>query len=320
VLGITCLLSSSAGVQAAESSTGPSPLVLIIPTRGSASWLAAERRLAAELQGLQLHVGYGQVVRQFDTTLPERAQSADAMVAIQVLREGDLGILRFWFAQQAGRVGGYQHLEVNLRNADVVSRAVLPVVEAIFDRVEAPGGVRPVLLAVTGEDKSVEDEPSFDASCDTKKALRCVPSLAVRVFVGPYLATAAQGAAMAFGAGLRFRPVPMLTLAADGDYQVMTKGSTEAATGALHLLYEFRNRVGRGVAVGPGIGVVAGSVTGETWFAPRASARTELFLPMSGRVDLSVATTVARAWNVPVNTPNAGFFASVVLGLDVNFN
>ena len=306
------------------------PLVLIVPTRGSASWLAAERRLEAELRGLQLRVAYDQVVRAFDATLPERARFAQAMVAIQVMREGDLGILRFWFTQQPGRQSGYQHLELNLRNADVVSRAVLPVVEAIFDRVEAPAGERRnvALAAQKGTERALERDDSSSAACHRRKALRCAPVVAGRLLLGPYLASATPGAALAVGAGLRWRMLSMLTLEGDADYQILSKGVDDPRVTylehqtavAVHLLYEFRNRVGRGVALGPGIGALIGTHNGETLQLPRASLRTEMFIPLGARSDLTIATTVAQAWGLPAGMPHNGFSASAMLAFDLNFN
>lgn len=349
------------------------PLVLIVPTRGTASWLAAERRLDAELRGLQLRVAYDQVVRSFDTTLPERARAAHAMVAIQVLREADLGILRFWFTPQPGRQSGYQHLEINLRNADVVSSAVLPVVEAIFDRVEASSGEgRAPRLATRAHDGALSGDAD-DAPCAKNNAQRCAPLLAGRVFLGPYLASAASGASLAAGVGLRWRPLSMLALEVDADYQLLSKeasasrtttqtpaemptgsmnpmpadmpmasmdpmpvdassgemdqmpmdvssGLTRQTAAALHVLYEFRNRVGRGIAVGPGVGVFGASRQGEYAFVPRVSLRGEMFVPMSTRVDLAVVATGALAFGLPNNTPHGGFFTSVLLALDVHLN
>lgn len=302
------------------------PLVLIVPTRGNASWLAAERRLDAELRGLQLRVAYDQVVSTFDSTLPERARVAQALVAIQVLREADLGILRFWFTQQPGRRGGYQHLEINLRNADVVSSAVLPVVEAIFDRVEASSGERPALRIASQANADLPSDDAAEDECAKNNALRCAPMLTGRALVGPYLASAASGVALATGVGLRWRPWSALTLEGDVDYQPPLSRSaaptrlTNQTAAALHVLYEFRNRVGRGVAIGPGVGVFGASRQGQYSFVPRASLRTELLVPLSPRLDWAVVATGATAFGLPVDTPHGGFFASVLMALDVHLN
>src|SRR5690606_9501700 len=103
-------------------------------TAGPAAWTAAERRLVAEVRAVQQRVDVAGAVTDLDEELPDRVLAAGAFVGIQVLRDGDRGIIRFWFAPQRGQRSGYQHIEINLRNAEVVSAAVLPVVEAIFDR------------------------------------------------------------------------------------------------------------------------------------------------------------------------------------------
>lgn len=335
-MGALCALFALTGrvARAQEAPRSSAPLILIVPTRGSSSWLAAERRLVAELRGLELRVGYDQVVREFDTRLPERAHFARAMVAIQVLREADLGILRFWFEQQPGRQAGYQHLEVNLRNADVVSRAVLPVVEAIFDRVEAPSGRLPVRPSTvrSGSERSRPHEDVDD--CVRNRDKRCAPGVAGRLLLTPYVATAAPGAALAVGAGVRWRMFSTLTLEADADYHVLAKRTTisplsnqlttsvlsNQAAAAMHVLYELRNRMGRGVAIGPGFGAFRASHDGQPLWAPRASLRAELFVPLGTRTDLSVGTTVGHVWGLPAGTEHGGTFVSLMLGLDLNVN
>jgi hypothetical protein len=271
-----------------------------------------------------LRVEYDRVVRHFDSLLPERAQLAKAMVAIQVLREADLGILRFWFAQQPDLQSGYQHLEVNLRNADVVSSAVLPVVEAIFDRAEASsGGTRARNPASNTVPLIAREQPAQD-DCRRNNAKRCTPALAGRLLHGPYFATTSYGAALALGVGVRWRMLPMFTVEGDVDYQTLTRskknGLPHQTTLALHALYEFRNRAGRGVAVGPGVGLFAASSRGQFVYVPRASLRTEMFVPLGSRVDLAVMATVAKAWQLPEGVPNRGFFASAMLGFDLQFN
>ncbi len=213
---------------------------------------------------------------------------------------------------------------MNLRNADVVSSAVLPVVEAIFDRVEASTGESPTPVTSdrVGRDDSNENEAADE--CTRNKGQRCAPVLAGRVFVAPYFATASPGAALAVGAGVRWRLLPSLTLEADVDYQPKlraSKASVQNQTAAeVHAMYELRNRVGRGVAIGPGVGVFFATTGAQMYSVPRTSLRGEMFVPLSTRTDLVVGANVAQAWGLPSGIRHGGFFASAMIGLDMNFN
>src|SRR5690606_32816295 len=132
-----------------------------------------------ELRSLEMDVVSESIVRQVDERLPGRAQEYGAFVAVQVLRNGDRGLVRLWFAAQGELPSGYQHVEVNLRNPEVVSRAVLPTVEAIYDR------ARVSRVEMDGQQDEEEGHETEEVCLTTNAS--CHPRLSLRVGGGPWI-------------------------------------------------------------------------------------------------------------------------------------
>jgi hypothetical protein len=110
--------------------------VVVMGTDGPKGWAAAERRLIAELGAMGVDVVALPDREGADRELPQYARDYGALAAVQVLRRGDNGVIRIWARGVGDQPGEFRHRSVNLRNPDVVSLAVLPVVEFVFDRVE----------------------------------------------------------------------------------------------------------------------------------------------------------------------------------------
>src|SRR5690606_18402390 len=188
--------------------------VVLVRTRGPAGWVVAERRLAAELRSLQMDVVSESIVREVDERLPGRAQEYRAFVAVQVLRNGDRGLVRLWFAAQGDLHSGYQHVEVNLRNPEVVSRAVLPTVEAIYDR------ARISRVEVNRQEEETEGDETEEVCLMAD--VDCRPRLSLRLGAGPWIVTASEVTAFAGVIGARSRLWSPLALDYELTYQLLS--------------------------------------------------------------------------------------------------
>lgn len=266
-------------------------LVLMEHTAGPAAWTAAERRLVAELRGLQMRVVVEGAAAELDEDLPERVLRLGAFVGLQVLRDGDRGIIRFWFPPQRGQRSGYQHVEMNLRNVDVVSRAVLPVVEVIFDRTQT--SMSP------GEKEGPGGVASTD-SCHDVGTPMCRAFLAVRAGVGGFLVHADSGATTAVDVGLRLRLWAATRLEIDGAYLFRGQAAIgeeqhDQMLARAHLMFEGWGKDGRGAAIGPGIGLVSMADSSGHLLAPSVSARASVFAPISRRANLVFSLSGGRA-------------------------
>lgn len=287
-------------------------VVLMNHTTGPVGWIAAERRLTAELKGLQMRVIAGGNVTESDPDLPERVSRAGAFVGVQVLRDGDRGIIRFWFAPQRGQRSGYQHIEVNLRNADVVSRAVLPVVEAIFDRTQTS--------MQTGDTESDRVATVVDP-CSQVGSAMCRAPLALHAGAGAFLAHADSGATTAIDLGFRLRLWHAARLELDAAYlfpgqRAAGEEQHRQLTARTHLMFEGWGKDGRGAAIGAGVGVVSIRNSEESAIVPTVSARASFFMPISREVNLVFGVTGARMLAEPGNLPANRWFADAMLALD----
>lgn len=288
--------------------------VVLVRTRGPSAWVVAERRLAAELRSLEMEVVSEPIVRQVDELLPERALQYGAFVSVQVMRTGDRGLVRLWFSEQRDLSSGYQHVEVNLRNPEVVSRAVLPTVEAIYDRAR--------WSRVEG-DESDEDMAGelVDDVCFTGDA-DCRSRLSLRLGAGPWMVTASEVTAFAGVIGARSRVWSRWALDYEVSYQMLSEPDTaRRLTGILlfrtHALLDLWTREGRGVSIGGGVGGVSGAAPSSGQEVhPLVSARAVLFARASDRLDVVFAVSGARAFGMPAEVPRGGWFADVMLALD----
>jgi hypothetical protein len=289
-------------------------VVLMNHTTGPAAWRAAEWRLTAELRGLQMRVVSGASVTESDPDLPERVMRAKALVGIQVLRDGDRGIIRFWFAPQRGQRSGYQHIEVNLRNADVVSRAVLPVVESIFDRTRT---------SMEQADAPLQGELASTDPCLGVTSELCRAPLSLRLGVAAFLAHADPGATGAIELGARVKLWPGARLELDGaklflgpEFEGGSRHRQWTARG--HLMFETWAKDGRGAAIGPGLGVVSVHNSNHSLLAATAGARAEFFVPISRKVNVFFGATAARMVRQPGRSEVGPWFADAVVGFDWN--
>lgn len=289
-------------------------VVLMDHTTGAAAWRAAERRITAELRGLQMRVISGASVTESDPELPERVMRAKAFVGLQVLRDGDRGIIRFWFAPQRGQRSGYQHVEVNLRNADVVSRAVLPVVESIFDRTRT---------SMQQADAPIQGELASTNGCMGVTSELCRAPLALRLGVAAFLAHADAGATGAVELGLRVKLWSGARLELDGSSlflgpEVEGESRHRQWTSRGHLMFETWGKDGRGAAIGPGVGVVSVSNEAYSLLAGTLGARAEFFVPLSRNVNVFFAATAARMVRQSEAAHVRPWFADAVVGFDWN--
>lgn len=284
-------------------------------TVGPAAWTAAERRLVAELRGLQMHVEVAGAVTELDEELPDRVLGAKAFVGIQVLRDGDRGIIRFWFAPQRGQRSGYQHVELNLRNADVVSAAVLPVVEAIFDR---------TLTSMHAADAPDDRVVATSGACEGVSNGLCDAPMALRLGGGAFLVHADSGATTGFGLGLRFRLWAATRLEVDGAYlsrSTSVEGEKPHDQRLLraHLMFEGWGKDGRGAALGPGVGLMHSSSPDGTSLLPSVGARAAVFAPLSNQVNLAFTLSGARLVDVGAAYSGNPWLADAMLNLDWYF-
>lgn len=289
-------------------------VVLMNHTTGASAWRAAEWRLTAELRALQMRVVSGASVTESDPDLPERVIRARAFVGIQVLRDGDRGIIRFWFAPQRGQRSGYQHIEVNLRNADVVSRAVLPVVESIFDRTRT---------SMQQVDAPIQGQLASTDACLGVTSELCRAPLALRLGVAAFLAHADPGATGAIEFGLRVKLWSGARLELDGaglflGPEVAGEERHRQWTGRGHLMFETWGKDGRGAAIGPGIGVVSVSNSKHSLLVGTLGARAEFFVPVSRKVNVFFGATAARMVRQPGSDNVGPWFADAVVGFDWN--
>lgn len=287
-------------------------VVLMEHTAGPAAWTAAERRLIAELRGLQMQVKVADAVQELDEDLPEKVVKAGAFVGIQVLRDGDRGIVRFWFAPQRGQRSGYQHVEINLRNADVVSTAVLPVVEAIFDRTQT--SMQP------GETTDDEDDEELDP-CHGAGSGMCRAPLALRLGGGAFLVHADTGATTALSLGFRLRILPATRLEVDGAYIFRGKPAIgeqlhEQRLVRSHLMFEAWGKDGRGAAIGPGIGLMHSSNAQGSSLLPSVGGRAAVFAPLSKDVNLVFTLSGARMINAESDYRGTPWLADAMLSVD----
>lgn len=287
-------------------------VVLMEHTSGPAAWTAAERRLIAELRGLQMRVTVAGSVQELDEDLPDRVLKAGAFVGIQVLRDGDRGIVRFWFAPQRGQRSGYQHVEINLRNADVVSTAVLPVVEAIFDRTQTSMQVGEMTDEKAGE--------SLDP-CSTVGSGMCAAPLALRLGGGAFLVHADSGATTALGLGIRYRLWSATRLELDGAYIFRSKPALmeqphDQKLLRAHLMFEAWGKDGRGAAIGPGIGLMHSSNAQGASLLPSVGGRAAVFAPLSRSVNLVFTLSGAKMIDAHSDYTGTPWLADAMLSVD----
>ncbi len=177
-----------------------SPSVVLVQTEGGRAWQAAERRLLAELRTLDIRVVLLPGRRTQDRAMPSHAQTYQAVVVLQALREDHFGVVRLWVAPGAAP-GGYSHMRVDMRGAGVLERAVTPVFAATFARVaEAEGRVqvkrgRDAATALDGraEGRTRAKREDRGAPRSTPKTApeRVQPFVSVGAAGGPWLWTGA---------------------------------------------------------------------------------------------------------------------------------
>ncbi len=285
LLVLACWFTLAAPARAAEST------VCIVPTEGPKGWLAAERRLTAELRATGLRVLVLPAREGPDHELARHAAAFGAIASVQVLREGEFGVIRVWLERDASRGAGFRHVRVNLRGPEVVSHAVLPVVELVY--------LRSIEVPKLEPDANAKRRPPGRRQLGApvwgppvRYHVRSDMMYAARLGVGPWFAGAETTPAINVGLGLRahwftfwsLEPELFMHAVAHG-VQVPTGVGTLPVFGArAHWLFEPWPKSSVSVGIGPGLGTAL--VRSDL---PRRKADPQQAYLLSGRAEIASA-------------------------------
>lgn len=325
VFGASCL-----GLHAlALTAWAGSARVVVVGTEEPGAWAAAERRLIAEFAELGVDVvllpGREGVVRE----LPQYAANYGAVAAVQVLRRGDNGVVRFWAPGAGDERGEFRHISVSLRNPDVVNLAVLPVREFVYERVEAMPDAEAWRLAQHAATR-VDNAPAVQARTfpvppdwatrlgapvvgpPVRYHVRSQMRYAARVGGGPWFSGAGTTPAVNVVLGLRAHWFELFSFEAEAFMQpvphrveaVGGSGDLRMFGGRGHVLYEPWPNSDVSLGFGPGAGyfVVLPSFPYEVANSRSSgfmSFRTQLASPLMPYFDVVFTFEVNRAW-VPI--------------------
>lgn len=298
----------SAATPEVETTPASNPLattraqVALVKTEGSHAWLAAERRLIAELGAMGVKVLILPGRNASDPALRERAQLQGARVALQVLRQGNDGVIRFWSQGGDSPKGEFRHISVNLRNPDVVSLAVLPVADFVFLRtVEIPGPSAP-------ERGSSARGPRPVDGAFLPWRLRSEMHYAARAGAGPWFSGADTTPAVNLVLGVRAHWFRLFACEAEAFGQAIAhKVNVANGVGELnllgaraHFLYEPWPTSDVSFGIGPGLGYLwrvyhAPGESRQLDSAPVASLRAQLASALLPSIDVVFAFTVSDA-------------------------
>jgi hypothetical protein len=269
---LCCLLLLSGRARAATET------VVLVGTIGSKAWAAAENRLAAELRA----IGFELIVlgerTDSDHELARHAAAFGAIAAAQVMRSGDQGVIRVWLERAADYSGGYSHVSVNLRNPEVVSHAVLPVVELVFERSAQLGQLtRPDPSEAEGAKGTRLSTPSAPPKALARRRLgapvwgppvryhvRSDRRHALRVGVGPWFSGADTTPAVHVTVGLRahwfeyWSIEPELFIHGPVHHvdSGLGPGDLNFLGGRAHAMFEPWPKSNVSFGIGPGLGLV----------------------------------------------------------------
>lgn len=307
-----CLVAFTHGAFAAHK-------VVLVRTKGPKSWPAAEQRLSAELdevgrsEGLRV-IALGARAEPVPD-LSRYAREYGAIAVLQVLRQGDRGMIRIWLERPPGQQSGYAHAALSLRNREVVSEAVMPVVELVNGQLQAWQVVVPVVTedddldstdAETGSTSTPTVEPKPGGASMPPRSIgapvygppvryhvRSERRHALRLGAGPWFSGAETTPAIQIGLGVRahwFRlwslepevfvhSLPHRVRAEQGTGQLRILG------GRCHWMFEPWSASTVSFGLGPGVGFAFVEREGDA-LMDTASATTSL---ISARAHLASA-------------------------------
>ncbi len=308
LLALACVLTLVLPARAAQ------PSVVLVPTEGAKSWIAAERRLSAELSAAGLRVLRIPPTDRADLELPRHATAFGAVGAVQVLRDGEFGVIRVWLERDESRGAGYRHIRINLRGPEVVSHAVLPVVELLF--------IRSIDVPKVTTSKTAHPTPASRSKAPGKRQLgapvwgppiryhvRSDMKYAGRLGLGPWFSGAGTTPAINVGLGVRahwfelwsFEPEAVVHFVAHGVEVGGGVGSLPLVGFRAHWLFEPWPKSSVSLGIGPGVGVVLmrlehPSYQADSQWAHLLSGRVELASALAPYVDVLFLATLSYDW------------------------
>jgi hypothetical protein len=297
----TATRSNHAPSQWAEASTpggaaaAELPAVLVVLTEGEHAWQAAERRLLAELKTLRIRIVLLPGREDIDASLPDQVRRYRAIAGVQSLRYQDRGVVRVWLARSRFQRGGYRHVGVELRDADVLQAAVRPIYELLFAWVvQAQTPVAPV---------------------ETKYAPRDIPlqnlDHGLMFGAGPWFS--GGGTSPALNLTLRARTLFVSTISLEPELLLQAAQHEVGIDGeragvrllGMRVHGMFRPWPQASVMAGLGVGVGAllarastSELKPETDWSPSVSIRGQMAAPVTRSTALVLALTAA--WGMPV--------------------
>jgi hypothetical protein len=285
----------------------PSQTVVVVQTKGARAWHAAERRLLAELQAMGMRLIQLRYQRELDKELPKYAKEYGALASLQVLRNGEQGVIRIWLEADGDLRAGYRHISVNLRNPDVVSYAVLPAVELVYTRsvqLRIPKG--PAKVASQTATSAETSDEAAESKLPSKKAIgapvwgppvryhvRSEMPRALRFATGPWFSGAENTPAFQVSFGYREHFAKRFSVEGEVfihavEHRVATPGGVGHRSvfgGRAHLMFEPWPKSAVSVGVGPGVGIARVAAD-----FPANSPATQYPTLVSGRAQIASAT------------------------------
>lgn len=281
--------------------TGPAhaapPSVVLVPTQGSKAWLSAERRLSAELNAMGFQLIVMPPLEAADHELARHATAFAAVAAVQALREGQEGLIRVWLSRETKAAqGGFRHVRVNLRGPEVVTHAVLPIVELVYTHAYP-------LPALAVESSDVESTTALPPGPlqlgapvwgpPVRYHVRSEMLHAFRLGVGPWFSGGESSPAINLVVGmrghyLRYWSIEPELFVHGLSHRVQVDDGVIAdwplVGGRVHLLFEPWPRSTVSLGFGPGLGAA--------WLRPRIAGSElpeQLAVLLSGRTEVASA-------------------------------
>ncbi len=285
--------------------------VVVVSTIGPKAWAAAQARLTAELRLVGLEIIEIGGRRDVDHELARHASAFHAIASLQVLRDGDAGLIRVWLERGEDEAGGYRHVRVNLRNTEVVSQAVLPVVELVYARSVQRASRRRAQPPHQGVVVNTDPKKKYGAPVvgpPIRYHVRSEMRYAVRAGFGPWFSGAQTTPAISFSGGLRahwfqyWSLQPELFAHAFRHQSDTLRGVLQlnAFGGRVHALLEPWPRSNVSLGIGPGVGllwVTTADPFGQATLrsSPLLSARAEIASALAPFVDVLFMVSVGYA-------------------------